>query len=90
MLLIKDAILQSRQVEEDSTEELNLFVATQRGKLDIVMELIDSKKHSVTEFDEQGTTALHWAAINNHLNIAMFLLDRGAVVDQEGGMYLAF
>jgi palmitoyltransferase ZDHHC13/17 len=69
---------------------MNLFVATQRGRLDIVMELIDSKKHSVTEFDEQQTTALHWAAINNHINIAQFLLDRGAVVDQEGGMYFDF
>ena len=35
--------------------------------------------------DEGNVTILHWAAINNHPDVANFLLDRGAEVDAKGG-----
>jgi len=33
----------------------------------------------------ENVTALHWAAINNHVTIAQYLLDNGAQVDATGG-----
>ena len=35
--------------------------------------------------DGQGITALHWAAINNHVLACKLLLERGADVDARGG-----
>lgn len=35
--------------------------------------------------DSETVTLLHWAAINNRLDIIQFLLDRGATVDAVGG-----
>lgn len=66
--------------------ELNLFTATQRGNLEKVTELIDQGEAKATDLDFQKTTALHWAAINNFIHIAQFLLDRGANVDAIGGL----
>lgn len=36
---------------------------------------------TVNDRDNGNCTALHWAAINNHLMVAKFLVDQGAVVD---------
>jgi len=35
--------------------------------------------------DSDGCTLLHWAALNNRIAIATFLLERGALVDAVGG-----
>lgn len=37
------------------------------------------------ETDGQGITALHWAAINNHVLACKLLLEKGADVDARGG-----
>lgn len=37
------------------------------------------------ETASDGVTPLHWAAINNRLNICRYLLDQGATVDAKGG-----
>jgi len=41
---------------------------------DAVKNLILSNKANTNDKDEQNCTALHWAAINNHIEIAKFLL----------------
>ena len=38
-----------------------------------------------TVADADGCTLLHWAALNNRIAIATFLLERGALVDAVGG-----
>ncbi|ORY76495.1 hypothetical protein BCR35DRAFT_252388, partial [Leucosporidium creatinivorum] len=44
---------------------------------------------SANDRDAQGITALHWAAINNHLLACKLLLERGAEVDAVGGDLMA-
>lgn len=39
----------------------------------------------VNQPDNETVTLLHWAAINNRLDIVKFLLERGALVDAVGG-----
>ncbi|KDE03687.1 hypothetical protein MVLG_05818 [Microbotryum lychnidis-dioicae p1A1 Lamole] len=40
---------------------------------------------TANDLDPVGVTALHWAAINNHVQACKFLLERGANVDAIGG-----
>jgi len=44
--------------------------------------LILSNKAGSNDKDEQNCTALHWAAINNHLEIAKFLLSNYKALKQ--------
>jgi len=66
-----------------------LHQASQRGLFEVVRNLILSNKAGVNDKDDQNCTALHWAAINNHLEIAKFLLIHGARVDEKGGDLMA-
>ncbi|KAJ3300650.1 palmitoyltransferase akr1 [Borealophlyctis nickersoniae] len=65
--------------------ELDLFQASQRGVLPRVMSLIESGAATPMDRDKENCTALHWAAINNQLPVAKFLVDRGAEIDAYGG-----
>jgi len=56
--------------------EWTLHQAAQRGLFDSVKNLILSNKASANDKDDQNCTALHWAAINNHIEIAKFLLSK--------------
>lgn len=62
-----------------------LVMACQLGDFRKVNELITSGEASAKETAPDGVTPLHWAAINNRLNICRYLLDRGAEVDAKGG-----
>jgi palmitoyltransferase len=66
-----------------------LHQASQRGLFEVVKKLILLNEAGANDKDEQNCTALHWAAINNHLEIAKFLLIHGAKVDEKGGDLLA-
>ncbi|PPR00301.1 hypothetical protein CVT24_004591 [Panaeolus cyanescens] len=70
-------------------EELSIFVAAQRGDVELMRELINSGKASVTDRDPQNITPLHWAAINAHVAACRFLLENGAEVDALGGDLVA-
>ncbi|RKO83431.1 hypothetical protein BDK51DRAFT_19673, partial [Blyttiomyces helicus] len=63
--------------------------AAQKGFLARVTELIESGNVTATHRDAEDCTALHWAAINNHLPVAKYLVDRGADIDAFGGELLA-
>jgi palmitoyltransferase len=64
---------------------MDLWQASQRGAFQRVVFLIETGANSVTDRDSGNVTALHWAAINNHVGVARFLLDRGAEIDAVGG-----
>jgi palmitoyltransferase len=64
---------------------MDLWQASQRGNFQRVVFLIESGTNAVTDRDTGNVTALHWAAINNHVSVARFLLDRGAEIDAVGG-----
>lgn len=63
--------------------------AAQRGEVETVKELLAKGIFTATDRDFQNVTALHWAAINNRLDVASVLLERGAEVDAKGGDLLA-
>lgn len=59
--------------------------ATQYGATDRVRQLVLDLGHDVNQRDADDVTLLHWAAINNRLEIADFLLSQGAGVNTVGG-----
>lgn len=67
----------------------SIFVAAQRGDVELIRELINSGKARATDTDPQNITPLHWAAINAHLAACRYLLEQGAEVDALGGDLVA-
>lgn len=67
----------------------NIFLASQRGDLAVVKELIESGKAKATDRDDQNITPLHWAAINAQIATCRYLLEQGAEVDALGGDLMA-
>lgn len=55
------------------------------GELRAIQRLFDSGKFNARSTDEQGITALHWAAINGHHALCHFLIQSGADVNAKGG-----
>ncbi|CAB4409645.1 unnamed protein product [Rhizophagus irregularis] len=51
--------------------------------------LIENGYAEVTDSDSQNVTALHWAAINNHVIVAKYLIENGAEVNAFGGELVA-
>lgn len=68
---------------------MNIFVAAQKGDLDLLRELIESGKAKATDRDNDNVTPLHWAAINAHIPACRYLLEQGAEVDALGGELVA-
>ena len=69
--------------------QVNIFVAAQRGDVELIQQLIDSGKAKPTDRDAQNITPLHWAAINAHVGACRYLLEQGAEVDAVGGDLVA-
>eukprot|EP00126_Sphaerothecum_destruens_P009160 Sdes_comp20444_c0_seq1m14628 len=67
-------------------EELDIFQSTQRGLFKTVKKMIEEEKtHTVFDLDSEGISLLHWAAINNRVDISEFLLQKGCPVDVIAG-----
>lgn len=66
-------------------EEMNATVATQYGRLDRVRHIFATQGIDVNEPDAEGCYLMHWAAINNRVDLIKFFLSVGAMVDQLGG-----
>lgn len=65
--------------------QLNAVKATQYGVLERLKELVDSGQCDPNKSDSENVYLLHWAAINNRLDIAQYLLSVGCYVDPVGG-----
>lgn len=63
----------------------DIFGSAQYGHLTKIQRLVQAGKAKVTDRDEIGATALHWAAINDQVNICRYLLQQGADIDTPGG-----
>lgn len=57
----------------------------QVGDLARMKGLIDGGIIQADEVAPDGTTALHWAAVNNRFTLCQYLIEAGAVVDAKGG-----
>jgi ankyrin repeat protein len=64
--------------QANMTDETPLMFAALYGLLPEVKILVNQKEVPV---NRSGWTPLHYACTNGHLDIALFLLDKGAVVD---------
>ncbi|KAJ3262043.1 hypothetical protein HK103_003886 [Boothiomyces macroporosus] len=73
----------------DSEEDLCCKPPAPAPKEPNVEALLEEGKVLVSDRDSGNVTALHWAAINNHVNVAKYLLDRGAELDALGGDLIA-
>ncbi len=62
-----------------------LIEVSSSGSVNHVLELIEQQKSIVNEKNQKNETALHWAAVNNQLEVVKILIDHGAEVDVEGG-----
>lgn len=58
---------------------------TRLGELQRVQTMISEGRATVTDVDQEGATALHWAASYNHYALCKYLLDQGADVNAVGG-----
>lgn len=54
--------------------QLNAIKATQYGVLERLRELVESGQYDVNQPDHENVYLLHWAAINNRLDIAKYLV----------------
>lgn len=60
--------------------------AVQYGFYDRVVQLIESDSQLASKPLDDNITLLHWAAINNRLDIAKYLINKGAKIDAFGGV----
>jgi hypothetical protein len=65
--------------------EMTVVQAVQYNEFDRVKELIESGEINVNTPDNEGCYLLHWASINNHVELVRYLIAKGAVVDGKGG-----
>lgn len=63
----------------------DLVTAVQYGYYDRVVELIEPAPHLASTPIDGNITLLHWAAINNRIKIAEYLINKRAQVDVIGG-----
>ncbi|XP_078405631.1 putative palmitoyltransferase ZDHHC13 [Cetorhinus maximus] len=62
----------------------DIVKATQYGIIDRCKELIEAG-YDVRQPDKENVTLLHWAAINNRIELVKYYVSKGAIVDQLGG-----
>jgi len=69
--------------------KFDIVKATQYGVLERCSELLegtnDAPGYDVNQMDHENVSLLHWAAINNRIEIVKFYLSKGAIVDRFGG-----
>ncbi|XP_069078012.1 palmitoyltransferase ZDHHC13 [Pleurodeles waltl] len=68
----------------DDCSNWDIVKATQHGILQRCKELVEAG-YDVRQPDKENVTLLHWAAINNRLELVKYYISKGAVVDQLGG-----
>ena len=64
-------------------DDRELFAAAKAGNAAKVRQLLVASRANLEFRDAHGYTALSWAAINGHKDIALLLLEKGAKVDNR-------
>ena len=57
--------------------------AAKRGDIQTVRNLVQKGAKINENLDKYGATALHWSAVKGHKDLAKFLIEKGAIVDQK-------
>lgn len=74
---------------ESNRTQLDIFVASQHGKTELIRALIESGRARATDRDDDRITPLHWAAMNGQLEACAYLIKHGAEVNAVGGDLVA-
>lgn len=61
------------------------FRACQYGFYNRVSQIIESDPNAVNLQDSDGITPLHWAALNDHIEVCQLLVNKGAPINAVGG-----
>ncbi|KAL3229671.1 Palmitoyltransferase AKR1 [Nakaseomyces bracarensis] len=86
--IVSNAVGNEEYSEEETDPVLSRYHnACQRGDLEVVKEMIHNGLIDVTNDadPEEKVTGLHWASINNRLNVVEFLVSKGALIDSKAG-----
>uniref|UniRef100_A0A7M5V2J9 Palmitoyltransferase n=1 Tax=Clytia hemisphaerica TaxID=252671 RepID=A0A7M5V2J9_9CNID len=75
----------ARQAPAVDTNQYDIIKAAQYGFLDRVKHLVEIEGADIRKPDAENVTVLHWAAINNRIDVVQYFLLKGAIVDQRGG-----
>ena len=75
---------EKKETAGPDTSSFDVVKATQYGALERVVEILEGG-FDVNQRDSENVTLLHWAAINNRLEIVKLYIKRGADVDAVGG-----
>uniref|UniRef100_A0A8C4Q4D6 Palmitoyltransferase n=1 Tax=Eptatretus burgeri TaxID=7764 RepID=A0A8C4Q4D6_EPTBU len=62
----------------------DIIKATQYGIFERCRELVEAG-YDVRQPDKENVALLHWAAINNRVDLVRYYISKGAIVDQLGG-----
>ncbi|KAL4659567.1 palmitoyltransferase ZDHHC17-like [Arapaima gigas] len=73
-----------RKSHADDYSTWDIVKATQYGIFERCRELVEAG-YDVRQPDKENVTLLHWAAINNRLDLVKYYISKGAIVDQLGG-----
>eukprot|EP00824_Muranothrix_gubernata_P005869 TRINITY_DN17637_c0_g1_i1.p1 TRINITY_DN17637_c0_g1~~TRINITY_DN17637_c0_g1_i1.p1 ORF type:complete len:691 (+),score=127.34 TRINITY_DN17637_c0_g1_i1:2-2074(+) len=76
----RGAIEPAVHVEPIEEAPKDIFHAAGYGDLPVLQRLLTDGVH-VNDRDAQGATTLHWAALNDRLQVCSFLLNHGASID---------
>eukprot|EP01039_Chlorochromonas_danica_P004687 gene4687-5134_t len=71
----------------NSEEFSDAVAAVQEGDYETVRSLVLARVFGVNDVDSGRCSLLHWAAINNRAQIALFLIDNGAQMIPGGVLY---
>uniref|UniRef100_A0A8C7IQ95 Palmitoyltransferase n=1 Tax=Oncorhynchus kisutch TaxID=8019 RepID=A0A8C7IQ95_ONCKI len=73
-----------RKSHVDDYSTWDIVKATQYGIFERCRELVEAG-YDVQQPDKENVTLLHWAAINNRIDLVKYYISKGAMVDQLGG-----
>uniref|UniRef100_A0A8C4IVX5 Palmitoyltransferase n=1 Tax=Dromaius novaehollandiae TaxID=8790 RepID=A0A8C4IVX5_DRONO len=73
-----------RKSHIDDYSTWDIVKATQYGIYERCRELVEAG-YDVRQPDKENVTLLHWAAINNRIDLVKYYISKGAIVDQLGG-----
>ncbi|KAJ8299433.1 hypothetical protein KUTeg_023493, partial [Tegillarca granosa] len=72
------------QPSQDDYKNFDIVRATQYGVFERCKELIEAG-YDVNQMDRENVSLLHWASINNRIELIKYYVSVGAVVDRFGG-----
>ena len=74
-----------KPAEKPPVIEMTIVQAVQYNEIERVKQLIESGQANVNQPDNEGCYLLHWASINNHVELVRYLIAKGATVNIIGG-----